>query len=66
MKNADNKSRRKFIKQMARGDVMAGSMTLGLWSKRESRRKISSNDNIQVAAIGSGIMGCNTIKRIEG
>ena len=34
MKNADNKSRRKFIKQMARGDVMAGSMTLGSWSKR--------------------------------
>lgn len=72
MKNADKKSRRKFVKQIARGSVLAGgSLSLGSWSilSREKQGQISSNDNLQVGAIGLGIMGfnnCNSIKRIDG
>lgn len=62
-------SRRKFIKQIS-GTTLAltaGSMSaLAAKEKAEERviqyeRKITSNDNINIAAIGTGIMGFNNL-----
>ncbi|MDN5210578.1 Gfo/Idh/MocA family oxidoreductase [Fulvivirgaceae bacterium BMA12] len=72
MHDPDKNSRRQFVKQVAKGGILAGSsLSLNPWSilKKESQDQIDSNDKIQVAAIGLGIMGfsnCRTISQIDG
>lgn len=72
----ENNNRRKFIKRLAGGMAMAGSVPNILNAKSEEaielayqRPKITANDTIRFATIGMGIMGFNntdTALKVEG
>jgi len=69
MKDPIKKSRRSFIRKLGSGSVMAGAMPAWMASGFETqkhylknKRHSAANDQINLAVIGTGIMGFNNVR----
>ena len=70
MTNNDKKnSRRQFLETLSGTALLAAALPGAAFAATDKKRVISANDNIQVAAIGMGIMGfnnCATTVKVPG